>query len=147
MNDHTPSNLPAVIPGSDEGGDDQSPAAAALGQERPPNVPEHVWQNLQSAGERAAERLLDELQSPTFERLKPGEKRALIELALNRAYGPPVKREVSVQLSAEMGDAVTESLASLAATDLPELRDVTPAPQSSPPAGQRRRRRPSTYQK
>jgi len=90
-------------------------------QQRPTAIPPNVWVLLQSAGERAAGKLNDMLSSAKFDRLKPTEQSRLIELALNRAYGPPIKREMSLQLTGNVSDAVAASLASLSATDLPEL--------------------------
>jgi hypothetical protein len=75
---------------------------------------------LQSAGHTAAERLDELLRSSGFKRLRPSEQAKLIELALNRAYGPPIKREMSVTLSGNVSDAVAASLARLSAYDLPE---------------------------
>tara|TARA_R110002167_G_scaffold74809_6_gene209113 strand:- start:1162 stop:1569 length:408 start_codon:yes stop_codon:yes gene_type:complete len=90
-------------------------------QQRPSAIPPNVWVLLQSAGERAAGKLNDMLSSIKFDRLKPTEQARLVELALNRAYGPPIKREMSLQLTGNVSDAVAASLASLSATDLPEL--------------------------
>ena len=62
------------------------------------------------------------IAAKSFERLKPADQARLIEMALNRAYGPPVKREMTLSLSGTVSDAVAESLGRLAAADLPELR-------------------------
>jgi hypothetical protein len=86
----------------------------------PPGLPAHVAATLAKAGEKAAQRLLELLAGPRFERFRPSEQRALIELALTRAYGLPVRREVSVNLSSSDSDAVAASLASLAGRPLPE---------------------------
>jgi hypothetical protein len=88
---------------------------------RPPDIPPETWQALQDAGHSAAERLRDLLQAKAFERLKPSDQARLIELALNRAYGPPIKREMSLTLSGNVSDAVAASLARLSAVDLPEF--------------------------
>jgi hypothetical protein len=88
---------------------------------RPDNIPPATWQALSEAGHVAAERLLDLLQGKSFERLKAGDQARLIELALNRAYGPPIKREMSLTLSGTVSDAVAESLSNLASVDLPEM--------------------------
>jgi hypothetical protein len=81
---------------------------------------------LQEAGEEAAQRLLELLQPLTFKALPGSVQRALLDLALTRAYGLPVRRSVSVNLSSDDADAVAASLASLA-DSLPErARDVTP---------------------
>ena len=89
--------------------------------ERPQNIPAATWSALQEAGHEAAERLRDLIQSPRFERLKPGDQARLIELALTRAYGPPIKREMTLSLSGNVSDAVAESLGRLASADLPEM--------------------------
>lgn len=95
-------------------------AAQAL-QAQSSHIPPSVWQTLQDAGQIAAEKLLALLNNATFDTLAPRDKRALIELALTRAYGLPVKREVSVSLSSSDGDAVAASLAALSArVTLPE---------------------------
>ena len=88
---------------------------------RPDNIPPATWEALSEAGHVAAERLLDLLQSKSFERLKSGDQARLIELALNRAFGPPIKREMSLTLSGTVSDAVAESLSNLASVDLPEM--------------------------
>ena len=88
---------------------------------RPDNIPPATWQALSEAGHQAAERLLDLIKAKSFERLKPTDQARLIELALNRAYGPPIKREMSLTLSGNVSDAVAESLGALAGTSLPEF--------------------------
>lgn len=106
--------LPAVIPSTtSDKGSDVAP--------KPDSVPAHVWTTLQAAGERAADKLLDMLSSKKFDRLRPSEQARLVELALNRAYGPPIKREMSLTLTGNVSDAVAASLATLSATDLPEM--------------------------
>ena len=100
-----------------QGGDEQVPApldvepAASTG-----DIPPHVRDILADAGERAADRLRDILASPSFPSLPATAQRALIDLALTRAYGLPVRRSVNVEVGA---DAVAASLASLSA-HLPE---------------------------
>jgi hypothetical protein len=91
----------------------------------PPGLPAHVAATLAKAGEKAAQRLLELLAGPRFDRFRPSEQRALIELALTRAYGLPVRREVSVTLSSSDSDAVAASLASLAGRPLPEYATAT----------------------
>ena len=76
-------------------------------------IPPHVWDLLQRAGERGAERLLELLESPAFKNYAPSAKARLIELAMVRAYGLPVRRSVEVKLSSDDTDAVAASLASL----------------------------------
>jgi len=88
----------------------------------PPDVPAHVWRTLQAAGEEAAQRLLSILRSPQFASYAPTAQKALIELALTRAYGLPVRRSIEVNLSTDDADAVAASLAS--------LRDALPERQS-----------------
>lgn len=81
--------------------------------------PERVWTMLQEAGEEAARLLLAELQSPAFKSYSGAVKRALIDLALTRAYGLPVRRSIDVNLTSNDADAVAASL--IALTDaLPE---------------------------
>lgn len=104
-----PDPVPAVS-------DDPSVADSPL----PAGLPQHVAATLAQAGERAAQRLLEILTSKAFERYRPSEQRALIELALTRAYGLPVRREVSVSLTSDDSDAVAASLAQLAGRPLPE---------------------------
>ena len=92
---------------------------------RPDAIPPAVWALLQEAGSVAAGRLLDLLHSKAFERLKVGDQTRLIQLALDRAYGPPIKREMSLTLSGTVSDAVSEALAAHAGLDLPEMRTST----------------------
>ncbi len=99
------------------------------------DIPPHVWALLQEAGAKAAERLRDILGSQAFNSYAPTAKARLIELAMTRAYGLPVKRSVNLSLSSDDADAVASSLAGL--TDaLPErapqgrMRDVTPSEMS-----------------
>ena len=88
---------------------------------RPDAVPPATWEALQEAGHRAAERLRDMIEAKSFERLKPSDQARLIQLALDRAYGPPVKREMSLTLTGNVSDAVAESLGRLASAELPEF--------------------------
>lgn len=94
-------------------------------------IPPHVWALLQSAGHEAAQKLLALLRSPTFSTFAPSSQARLIELALTRAYGLPVRRSVSVNLNSDDADAVAASLLDLA-DNLPErraaarARDITP---------------------
>ena len=82
-------------------------------------IPDHVWQVLQQAGDKAAQRLLELLEAASFSKLAPTAQARVIELALTRAYGLPVRRSVNVDLSSSDADAVAASLAAL--TDaLPE---------------------------
>ena len=101
----------------------QEGALVVSGEIMPPDqgsaIPEHVWALLQEAGELAATRLRDMLASPTFKSYAPAAQRALLDLALTRAYGLPVRRSLSVNLSTSDADAVAASLADLAAS-LPE---------------------------
>lgn len=110
------SHLPALREISDSADSQQDAPQAA-----PSNIPPETWAMLQEAGHSAAERLRDLLQSSSFARLKPGDQARLIELALNRAYGPPIKREMSLTLTGEVSDATSQILASLAERDLPEI--------------------------
>lgn len=100
---------------------DHAPEATDAPSDRPSTIPAEVWAALQDAGQAAAERLRDLLKAKAFERLKPGDQARLIELALNRAYGPPIKREMTLSLSGNVSDAVAASLARLSASDLPEF--------------------------
>jgi len=88
---------------------------------RPDAIPPEAWAALQEAGQAAAERLRDLIAAKSFERLRPSEQARLIQLALDRAYGPPVKREMSLTLSGNVSDAVAESLGRLASAELPEF--------------------------
>lgn len=116
-----------------EGGGGQTPAPDANGAPEPSSgetegIPPHVWDMLQQAGEEAARRLLDLIRSPRFSGFKPSEQRSLIELAMTRAYGLPVRRSVNVSLSSDDADAVAASLLDMR-EHLPERRgmvDVTP---------------------
>ena len=95
----------------------------------PPDIPRHVWKMLQEGGELAAERLLEMLNLANFHELKATEKARLIDMALTRAYGLPVRRSVNVELQSENADAVAAALADLHAA-LPESEkrpiDITP---------------------
>lgn len=86
------------------------------------SIPPETAALLRKAGHAAAEALADWLEPHKLAKLKPGERIRLVELALTRAFGPPVKREVSVTLSGDVSDAVSASLAALSARDLPEMR-------------------------
>ncbi len=79
----------------------------------PIDIPAHVWATLQEAGEEAAQRLLELLRAPSFKSYAPTAQKALIELALTRAYGLPVRRSVNVDLSTEDSDAIAASLIDL----------------------------------
>lgn len=112
----------AIAPSEPASGSPEA-AMAASG-----DIPDHVWNMLQEAGEEAARRLRDMLQGPAFASFKPTERTRLIELALTRAYGLPVRRSVEVKLSSDDADAVAASLLSLGES-LPErrtMRDITP---------------------
>ena len=100
--------------------------AASMAQQAP-DIPPHVWQMLQTAGEEAAAQLLELLRSPKFKTFRPSEQRSLIDLALTRAYGLPVKRSINVDLTSTDADAVAASLLGLH-DQLPERR--SPAPNS-----------------
>ena len=99
-----------------------SPAEGLDGQVLPPHatdIPPHVWAMLQEAGEVAAHRLVQLLRSKAFLSYAPTAQKALIELALTRAYGLPVRKALNVNLSTSDADAVAASLADLAQA-LPE---------------------------
>lgn len=105
----------------------QAQSAAPDGQEA---IPPHVMAILQEAGEEAAQRLLELLRSKRFALIPASQQRGLIELALTRAYGLPVRRSVNVSIGKDDLDAIAHSLSGL--TDaLPERqvspRDITPA--------------------
>jgi hypothetical protein len=101
VSDTTPDATPDALPAPQEG------------------IPPHVWATLQEAGEEAAQRLLELLQPHRFNTLAGSVQRALLDLALTRAYGLPVRRSVSLELSATDADAVAASLIDLRAS-LPE---------------------------
>lgn len=83
------------------------------------DIPAHVWAILQTAGEEGAQRLLELLQSPKFKSYAPTAQKSLIELALTRAYGLPVRRSVNVDLNSDDTDAIAASLLDLQSA-LPE---------------------------
>lgn len=115
---------PALAKQTPEPDDASAPAVAPHD-----GIPAHVWQIISEAGERGAERLLEMLDSPKFHDFPPSARKSLIELAMTRAYGLPVRRSVEVKLSSDDADAVAASLNSLR-DSLPERRpqprDVTP---------------------
>jgi hypothetical protein len=96
-------------PGPDAVDGEVMPLASAIGADIPP----HVWALLQEAGEAAALRLVQVLKSPAFGSYSPGAQRGLIELALTRAYGLPIRKALNVNLSTSDSDAVAASLADL----------------------------------
>jgi len=104
------------------GAEPEAPETPAESHEdaAPVAVPPEVWRDLQEAGAAAARRLKDAVASPAFSKLRPADQRALIALALDRAYGPPIKREARLELRGTVSDAVADSLARLSRTDLPE---------------------------
>lgn len=112
----------------------QAGNSIATGADIAEGIPLAVWALLQEAGELAAERLRDLLASPRFASFRPAEQRALIDLALTRAYGLPVRRSLSVSLSSSDTDAIAASLIGLQdalperSGAPPEPRDVTPTP-------------------
>lgn len=103
------------------------------------DVPPETWAALSKAGHSAAQRLLELIEGRGWSSLKPGDKARLIELALTRAYGPPVQRTASLELRGTVSDAVADSLAKLSAIDLPEGQphsgDVTGAGAPVAPSG------------
>lgn len=107
--------LPAPPQDSEALSGDVLPDATSLNADIPP----HVWQMLQQAGETAAARLVQILQSPRFASYAPSAQRGLIELALTRAYGLPIRKALNVNLSSSDADAVAASLSDLAGS-LPE---------------------------
>lgn len=109
------------------------PQQLAMSQQSP-DIPEHVWAVLREAGEEAANRLLQILQSPRFPTLRGSEQRALIALAFDRAYGLPVRRSLSVNLSSDNSDAIAASLHSLQDA-LPERAQDGPEGRTSHPSG------------
>lgn len=96
-------------------------------------IPAHVWTMLQTAGELAAQRLVELLRSPSFKQYSPQAQRGLIELALTRAYGLPIRRAVNLNLSSTDADAVAASLADMA-QHLPET-SIAAAARSGPENG------------
>lgn len=83
------------------------------------DIPPHIWQLLQNTGERAANRLYELLEPMRFAKLPASVQRGLLDLALTRAYGLPVRRSVNVSLGKGDLDAVAASLADLT-DNLPE---------------------------
>lgn len=123
------------VVGEDQSGPHRA-ETVATGADLAEGIPAHVWALLSEAGELAAERLRDLLASPRFATFRPSEQRALIDLALTRSYGLPVRRSLSVSLSSSDTDAIAASLLGLQDA-LPErarepleggqeARDVTP---------------------
>lgn len=96
--------------------------AAEEPQVGPGDIPAATWAMIQQAGHKAAGRLLELLDGREWSKLKAGDKLRLVELAMNRAYGPPIKREQRLELRGDVSDAVAASLAKLSSFDLPELR-------------------------
>lgn len=140
MMDESKGLLTGEVVASDEGGNEHGAdgAARALSSIQGA-IPSHVWQLLQQAGEEAAQRLNELLSSPSFHKQKTSDQVRLIELALVRAYGLPVRRQISVELSSKDGDAIAASLSSLA-DRLPERNAARERRQgrrrrSSPPEG------------
>jgi len=86
------------------------------------DIPPETWALIQQAGHKAAERLLDLIEKPAFSRMKVTDQARLIELALNRAYGPPIQKSATLALSGKISDAVADELARLSEQDLPENR-------------------------
>ena len=84
----------------------------------PQGIPDHVWHTLQAAGEKAVSRLYQILAGSRFMQMAPTAQKALIELALNRAYGLPVRKSIEVHVDG--ADAIAASLAELDA-QLPEM--------------------------
>lgn len=110
----TPTNKVELLPpvtNNNERTEYDTPTVAAL--------PADVAEDILEAGRLAAKRLREELGAAKFAKLPPAVRRGLIELGLTRAYGLPVKREVTVNLSSNDMDAVAASLALLAEA-LPE---------------------------
>jgi len=85
----------------------------------PQEIPPHVWALLQESGERAAMRLLEMLSADRFQSYSAAVRARLIDLALTRAYGLPVRRSVSVDLTSNDADAVAAALNDLT-SKLPE---------------------------
>jgi hypothetical protein len=110
-----------ALPPDDQTQDTPSLDGEVMGQASPlgADIPPHVWAMLQTAGETAAARLVQILQSPKFGQYPPSAQRGLIELALTRAYGLPIRKALNVNLSTSDSDAVAASLADLA-SNLPE---------------------------
>lgn len=116
-----PANAPMALEAPSSAPQEPSPDGLD-GQVLPPHatdIPPHVWAMLQEAGEVAASRLVTILKSQAFMTYAPTAQKALIELALTRAYGLPVRKALNVNLSTSDADAVAASLADLAQA-LPE---------------------------
>ena len=122
-----------VATGSEKPTEDQQQLAM---QQQSPDIPPHVWALLQEAGEEAARRLFEILRSSAFTRYPASAQKALIELALTRAYGLPVKRSLSVNLESSDADAIAQSLMGLQDA-LPERQSAAPdaAPDAPAPRG------------
>lgn len=121
--------LPATIDADQPANADPDRSSGQLREQIPP----HVWEILQNAGEEAARRLYDLLRSPQFARYAPSAQARLIELGLTRAYGLPVRRSIDLSLTSDDADAVAQSLLDLGAS-LPERKsiiDISPQDSSS----------------
>lgn len=99
-----------------------------------------TYATLQRAGDLGAERLSELLEDDEAWRSFKGSERAnLVRLALEYAFGKPdapIKREVSVQLTADSNDAVAKALRDMAVrSNLPEYAAtgaVRPAQRAKP---------------
>lgn len=110
-----------VLPGEDA-------PAQALG-----TVPDHVKAVFLQAAELAADRLLATMADDKgWQAMRPADQKAFIELAFLRAWGAPVSKSLSVELSSSDADAVAASLAGMHAA-LPEQRQRTVEPVEATP--------------
>lgn len=108
-----PAALAAPVPGPDQPEPDPIDGEVMPLASAAQDIPPHVWNMLQEAGELAAQRLVSILKGKAFMSYAPSAQRALIELALTRAYGLPVRKALNVNLSTSDADAVAASLADL----------------------------------
>ena len=98
------------------------------------DLPEDVAQLLAKAGVLAAKHLVHILSDPKELARHPlAAQRAILDLAITRAYGLPIRKSVTVNLSTSEADAVTQSLQELSSNISPKskhlkrrIKDVTP---------------------
>lgn len=128
-----PATHAEVLPG-------ESQPAMPLG-----SVPEHVAAVFMQVAEKAADRLNHMVSDDKVWRaMKPSEQKALIELVFLRAYGAPINRSLSVELTSDDADAVAKSLVAMHER-LPEqrVRTVQPVQATTLPKQATRRQRRS----
>lgn len=96
---------------------------------RPDDIPKETWDLMQENGKIATERLYEALTSPSFSRMRAGDKAKLIALAQNRAYGmPKAARAADNKRRGGFTDMTAKELGNLAhRATLPEYKQQSPA--------------------